>query len=80
MLWQTPLLLVLLSAEYIATAAVITHKGNEGHAVTLPIHRQNMSSRQLKSMQKRSVEGLSITNYVSYVCTVIIFVQELSMA
>lgn len=75
MLWQIPLLLVLLSAEHIATAAVVTHKGNEGYAFTLPIHRQNISSRQFESIQKRANVAVPITNVVSYVCTVIIFVQ-----
>ena len=75
MLWQIPLLLVLLSTEHIATAAVVTHKGNEGYAVTLPIHRQNISSRQFKSMQKRSIVGVPITNEIAHVCKVIIFVQ-----
>ncbi|CAO3666834.1 unnamed protein product [Umbelopsis ramanniana] len=66
MLWQIPLLLVLLSAEHIATAAVVTHKANEGYAVTLPVHRQNISSRQFKSMQKRDIVEVPITNAVTY--------------
>lgn len=75
MLWQIPLLLVLLSAQHIATAAVITRKGNEGYAVTLPFHRQNISSRQFKSMQKRSIISVPITDSITHVCTVMTFVQ-----
>ncbi|CAO3666838.1 unnamed protein product [Umbelopsis ramanniana] len=66
MLWQIPLLLVLLSAEHIATAAVVANKANKGYAVTLPIHRQNISNRQFKSMQKRSILRVPITNAVTH--------------
>jgi hypothetical protein len=67
MLWQIPLLLLLLSANHITAAAVITHKGNDINAITLPLKRTYISNERFKARQKRSVESEPLINKITQV-------------